>query len=140
MEGEHTNRPIKRIIYAHSRVSQAEIRGSLPGRKFLGMTVQVKCSAHCMGRGQVSTQFRCVTIKAVGGSRDQINDVINSIKYHCGCQQCGRIPPGNRERETGAYPLPVVLLLLFYSVPENPPAFFLQPSSVIYFYFFRTDE
>lgn len=39
-------------------------------------------------------RFRCVTIKAVGGSCDQINDVINPIKYHRGYQQCGRIPRG----------------------------------------------
>lgn len=38
-------------------------------------------------------KIRCVTIKAVGGS-DQINDIINPIKYHRDIQQYEQIPQG----------------------------------------------
>lgn len=52
----------------------------------------------------------------MGGARDQINDVINPIKYHSEEQQCGRISPGNRERAPSLRPL-------LFPPPPSPSSF-----------------
>jgi len=90
MEGEH-GRLIKPIIYAFENIS-AKRSAAFAGPKIPEMTRQVGRDG-VYGPRHVH-RFRCVTIKAVGGSRDQINNVINPIKYHHECQQCGRIPRG----------------------------------------------
>lgn len=94
VEGEY-GKPIKLIIYAFKNIS-TEIRGlRRPENSQDDSASRQKRGVLYARHGSRRVhRFRCVTIKAVGGSCDQINDVINLIKYHRGYQQCGRIPRG----------------------------------------------
>lgn len=118
MEGEH-GRPIKPIIYVFRNILEPEIRGFSVGIENSGMTRQVDLRRIYASPSPSPPpnvhRFRCVTIKAVGGSRDQINDVINSIKYHRGRQQCGRIPRGIGSEASVFSPSPRSALISSFS-------------------------